>query len=168
MPMHLDETMPDEPPDGDEGNLSAVLEQLPSHGDDVDNTSLDMSPHVQGEGIIEESLQFETFLASLSTGLDTVAFASAEAFLQARPWVPAACLILDVQLPGMTGWELVAYLRAIDTKIPVIIMTAYNDRQTRDHAMDADVVAYLRKPFHDQELIAALQQVISQRRAEPG
>jgi FixJ family two-component response regulator len=103
-----------------------------------------------------------------SIGLETVAFASAEAFLQARPWVPEACLILDVQLPGMTGWELVDYLRAIDTKIPVIIMTAYNDRPMQDHAMDADVVAYLWKPFHDQELIAALQQVISQRRAEPG
>lgn len=103
-----------------------------------------------------------------SIGLDTAAFASAEAFLQARPWVPEACLLLDVQLPGMTRWELVDYLRAIDTKIPVIIMTAYNDRQTQDHAMDADIVAYLRKPFHDQELITALQQVISQRHAEPG
>jgi len=68
----------------------------------------------------------------------------------------------------MTGWELVDYLRATNMKIPVIIMTAYNDRQTQDHVMEADVVAYLRKPFHDQELIAALQQVISQRRAEPG
>lgn len=103
-----------------------------------------------------------------SIGLDTVTFASAEAFLQARPWVPEACLLLDVQLPGMMGWELVDYLRAIDRKIPVIIMTSYNDRQTQDHAMEADIVAYLRKPFHDQELIAALQRVISQRRAEPG
>lgn len=68
----------------------------------------------------------------------------------------------------MMGWELVDYLRAIDRKIPVIIMTSYNDRQTQDHAMEADIVAYLRKPFHDQELIAALQRVISQRRAEPG
>jgi FixJ family two-component response regulator len=103
-----------------------------------------------------------------SIGLETVACASAEALLQAHPWVPEACLILDVQLPGMTGWELVDYLRAIDIKIPVIIMTAYHDRQTQDHAMDADVVAYLRKPFHDQELIAALQRVLSQRRAEQG
>lgn len=103
-----------------------------------------------------------------SIGLETFAVASAEAFLQARPWVPEACLILDVQLPGMTGWELVDYLRATNIKIPVIIMTAYNNRQMQDHAMEADVVAYLRKPFHDQELIAALQRVISQRRAEPG
>ena len=103
-----------------------------------------------------------------SIGLETFAFASAEAFLQASPWIPEACLILDVQLPGMTGWGLVDHLRATHTKMPVIIMTAYHERQTQDRAREADIVAYLRKPFNDQELIEALQRVIAQRHAGPG
>jgi FixJ family two-component response regulator len=103
-----------------------------------------------------------------SISLDTVAFPSAEAFLQASPWVVEACLVLDVQLPGITGWELVDHLRATNITMPVIIITAYNDRQTQDHARNADIVAYLRKPFDDQELIVALQRVIDQRRVEPG
>jgi FixJ family two-component response regulator len=103
-----------------------------------------------------------------SLGLETVAFASAEAFLQASPWVSEACLILDVQLPGMTGWDLVDHLHAANTQMPVIIITAHHDRQTQDHVRAAGIVAYLQKPFNDQELIEALQRVIAQRHAEPG
>jgi FixJ family two-component response regulator len=101
-----------------------------------------------------------------SVGLGT--FASAEAFLQASPWIPEACLILDVQLPGMTGWGLVDHLRATNAKMPVIIITAHHDNQTQDRAREAGIVAYLRKPFNDQELIEALQRVIAQRHAGAG
>jgi FixJ family two-component response regulator len=103
-----------------------------------------------------------------SIGLKTFAFASAEAFLQASPWVPEACLILDVQLPGMTGWGLVDHLQAANTQMPVIIITAHNDRQIQDRVREAGIVAYLRKPFNDQELIEALQRVMAQRHAGPG
>jgi FixJ family two-component response regulator len=102
-----------------------------------------------------------------SIGLETLAFASAEAFLQASPRVPEACLILDVQLPGMTGWDLVDHLRVTNTQMPVIIMTAYHDSQMHCRAREAGIVAYLRKPFNDQELIEALQRVIAERDEEP-
>jgi CheY-like chemotaxis protein len=68
----------------------------------------------------------------------------------------------------MTGWDLVNHLRATNMTMPVIIITAYNERQTQDQTMAADIVAYLRKPFDDQELIAALQRVIDQRRSASG
>ena len=44
-------------------------------------------------------------------GWRVVAFDSADAFLRARPWEPVACLLLDIQMPGMTGWELLAACR---------------------------------------------------------
>jgi FixJ family two-component response regulator len=103
-----------------------------------------------------------------SLGLHTFAFASAEAFLLASPWNLEACLILDVQLPGMTGWDLVDHLRAINTLMPVIIITAYDESQPHDRTRAAGIVAYLRKPFNDQELIAALQRVMGERDEEPG
>jgi signal transduction histidine kinase len=67
--MHLGETIPDELQDGAEGDPPTALEQLPSHGDDLGSTSLGIFRHLQGEDVIEESRQFETFLASLSTTL---------------------------------------------------------------------------------------------------
>jgi two-component system response regulator FixJ len=101
-----------------------------------------------------------------SLGVETVAFASAEAFLQAGPWLPEACLILDVQMPGMKGWDLVEHLRAFGSTLPVIIITAYNDAQTHDRARRAGIAAYLRKPFDDQALLEALRQAYAQRHKE--
>jgi len=98
-----------------------------------------------------------------SFGVETVTFASAEAFLHAGPWVPEACLILDVQMPGMKGWDLLEHLRAARITLPVIIITAYNDVQMHDRAMQAGIVAYLQKPFDDQALLGALRQAYAQR-----
>jgi FixJ family two-component response regulator len=95
-------------------------------------------------------------------GLQTVAFASAEAFLQARFWEPKACLILDVQMPRMTGWELLVELQTAGRTLPVIIITAYNEEPTPERAQQAGIVAYLRKPFDEQTLLEALQRVNAQ------
>jgi FixJ family two-component response regulator len=95
-------------------------------------------------------------------GLQTVAFASAEAFLQARFWEHKACLILDVQMPRMTGWELLVELKAAGRTLPVIIITAYNEEPTPERAQQAGIVAYLRKPFDEQALLEALQRVNAQ------
>jgi FixJ family two-component response regulator len=99
-------------------------------------------------------------------GLQTVAFASAEAFLQTEFWKSHACLILDIQMPGMTGWELLAALQAAGRTLPVIIITAYNEEPTSERARQAGIVAYLRKPFDEQALLQALQRVKAQ--APPG
>jgi FixJ family two-component response regulator len=100
-------------------------------------------------------------------GLRTMAFVSAEAFLQTGPWGPEACLILDVQMPGMTGWELLAELEATGRTLPVIIITAYNEEPTPEQARQAGIVAYLRKPFDEQVLLEALQRVQTQRPSRP-
>ena len=74
--------------------------------------------------LVDDDLSIRRALARLlkSLGVETVVLASAEAFLQAGPWVPEACLILDVQMPGMKGWDLLEHLRAIGVALPVIII----------------------------------------------
>jgi two-component system response regulator FixJ len=118
--------------------------------------------------LVDDDLSIRRSLPRLlkSLGVETVAFASAEAFLQAAPWLPEACLILDVQMPGMKGWDLVEHLRISGSTLPVIIITAYNDAQTHDRAARAGIVAYLRKPFDDQALLEALRQAYAQRHRE--
>jgi FixJ family two-component response regulator len=100
-------------------------------------------------------------------GLQPVAFASAEAFLQAGFWEPAACLILDIQMPGMTGWELLAELEATGRMLPVIIITAYSEEPTPERVQQAGIVAYLRKPFDEQVLLEALQRAQAQAPPRP-
>jgi len=115
--------------------------------------------------IVDDDLSIRRALTRLlkSLGVETVVFNSAEAFLQAGPWDLEACLILDVQMPGMKGWDLLEHLRAAGIALPVIIITAYNDAQTHDRAMQAGIVAYLQKPFDDQTLLEALRQAYMQR-----
>jgi two-component system, LuxR family, response regulator FixJ len=115
--------------------------------------------------IVDDDLSIRRALTRLlkSLGVETVAFDSAEAFLQASPWALEACLILDVQMPGMKGWDLLQHLRTAGIALPVILITAYNDAQTHDRAMQAGIVAYLQKPFDDQTLLEALRQAYVQR-----
>jgi FixJ family two-component response regulator len=115
--------------------------------------------------IVDDDLSIRRALTRLlkSLGIKTVVFASAEAFLQADAWASEACLILDVQMPGMKGWDLLEHLRAAGVALPVILITAYNDAQTYDRAAPAGIVAYLQKPFDEQTLLEALRQASAQR-----
>ena len=95
-----------------------------------------------------------------SAGLEAAAFDSAEAFLQAGRQEQPGCLVLDVRLAGMTGLELLDQLTAAGIALPVIIITAHDDAQVRTRAARAGVVAYLRKPFDDHALLAAIQRAL--------
>jgi FixJ family two-component response regulator len=94
---------------------------------------------------------------------DAVTFASAEAFLQTGLLIPPDCLLLDVELSGMSGIGLLEYMVSLGSKLPVILMTAHDDVQLRLHAAHMGVVAYLRKPLDEQDLLPVLQQVLGQK-----
>jgi FixJ family two-component response regulator len=68
----------------------------------------------------------------------------------------ATCLLLDIHLGGISGIELQRWLAASGSKRPVIFMTASDDEATRNEAMDAGCIAYLRKPFAGQVLLDAI------------
>lgn len=91
-----------------------------------------------------------------AAGFTVEVFASAEEFLEADHRVPPRCLILDVRLSGMTGFELHAALRRAGVPPPVVFITAHDDPAARECARRAGAVQYLRKPFEESALIDAL------------
>jgi len=91
-----------------------------------------------------------------SQGVASLVFASAEEF--SSFWRPeqAGCLLLDVQLPGLTGVEFQEHLCAIGEKIPIIFMTAFGDIPMVRKVMKAGAIEFLTKPFDSAELLAAI------------
>jgi FixJ family two-component response regulator len=98
-----------------------------------------------------------------ATGFTVQAFGSGEHFLESGRRGPPHCLVLDVHLAGMSGFDLHERLIACGALLPVIFMTAHDDDATRQRARRAGAVDYFRKPFGDAALIAAIQRAISPR-----
>jgi len=88
-----------------------------------------------------------------SDGLSTLCFGSAEQFLDSEARNEAACLIADIRMPGMSGLELQAKLKAEQCRIPVIFITAHGDAEMRILAMREGAVEFLSKPFDDAVLL---------------
>jgi len=95
-------------------------------------------------------------------GIESRTFASAEALLESDSVQTATCLLLDIHLGGISGIELLRRLAASGSKWPVIFMTANDDEATRNEAMDAGCIAYLRKPFAQDALLNAISKAVAQ------
>jgi FixJ family two-component response regulator len=89
-------------------------------------------------------------------GFEPAAYASAEAFWECPTVNAAACAVVDINLPGMSGIELRRRLKERDSTLPVIFMTAADDEQNRIAATAAGCAAYLLKPFPARTLIDAI------------
>jgi FixJ family two-component response regulator len=88
-----------------------------------------------------------------SSGFAVETFASAEDFLASGRLDATACLVLDVQMPGLNGLELQSRLIAERYQIPIVFITAYNDENAREQALRAGAVGYLVKPFEEGDLL---------------
>jgi len=100
-----------------------------------------------------------------SVGLEVRAFASPQDFLRAeRPDAPA-CLVLDVRLPGKSGLAFHEELVKAGIALPVIFITGHGDIPMSVRAMKAGAVEFLTKPFHDQEMLDAIQAALERDRA---
>jgi FixJ family two-component response regulator len=82
-----------------------------------------------------------------TSGFGVASFGSAEDLLKAGQLPEIACLIADIRMPGMSGLELQAKLKAENSAIPIIFITAHGDEKMRLQAMRAGAVAFLAKPF---------------------
>jgi FixJ family two-component response regulator len=94
-------------------------------------------------------------------GYDVAAHESGTALLAALPHSMPACLILDQQMPGMTGLELHARLVGCGSRIPTIIITAHDAAEHRRRAEAAGVVAYLTKPLDRHVVFAAIERALA-------
>ena len=98
-----------------------------------------------------------------SARMDAEIFTSASEFLDTGESHEPDCLILDVQMPGMTGLELRDQLSGRGNRIPVIFITAHEDVGASESASVRGAVAFVRKPFSDQLLLAVIGEALKAR-----
>ena len=91
-----------------------------------------------------------------SVGLRAQGFPSAEAFLRSNQLHETDCLILDVHIPGISGLELQHQLAATNSHLPIIFITAHENKDWRRQALHASAVAFLYKPFYEEALLNAI------------
>jgi FixJ family two-component response regulator len=91
-----------------------------------------------------------------SIGLRAQGFSSAEAFLSSNQAHETHCLILDVRMPGMSGLEFQRQMVLAGSQMPIIFITAHHNDHWRTQALEAGAVAFLHKPFFEEELLNAI------------
>ncbi|HXM66825.1 MAG TPA: response regulator transcription factor [Candidatus Acidoferrum sp.] len=91
-----------------------------------------------------------------SVGLQVELFGSAKEFLHSRRPDAPSCLVLDIRLPGISGLDFQRELAVANVHIPIIFITAHGDIPMTVRAMKAGAVEFLTKPFHDQDLLDAI------------
>ena len=113
--------------------------------------------------IVDDDPGMQASLSDLlgAHGFKTRVFASAEDWLDRGASVGADCMLLDVQLGGISGIELQRRLRASGSRLPVIFITAHDDEATRSHALAAGGVSFLCKPFAAAQLIGAIERAMA-------
>ena len=99
-----------------------------------------------------------------SAGLSVRTFASAQEFLASSSTDAASCLVLDVQLPGLSGLDLQQELAKRDVQIPIIFITGHGDIPMSVRAMKAGAIEFLTKPFRDDDLLNAVEQAVTRSR----
>src|SRR5499426_909914 len=99
-----------------------------------------------------------------SAGFNVQTFASAQEFLRTPRLHAPSCLVLDVQLPGLSGLELQQELAHVDVQIPIIFITGHGDIPMTVRAMKAGASEFLTKPFRDNDLLNAIEQAINRSR----
>lgn len=109
----------------------------------------------------DESLRRSVRNLLTSVGFHVETFESAEAFLQSVERGRTGCVVLDLRMPGMSGWDLLGHLAATGSRIPVIILTAHGDDEARRRTLEAGAVAYLGKPFHGEALLDAVRNALA-------
>ena len=117
--------------------------------------------------VIDDDRSVRDALAGLlrSVGLAVQSFGSTQEFLQSeRPDVPG-CLVLDVRLPGRSGLDFQRELAESSIHLPIVFITGHGDIPMSVRAIKAGALEFLPKPFHDQELLDAIQLGIEQDRA---
>lgn len=92
-----------------------------------------------------------------SFGFTVEVFASGQEFLLFGNLRATSCLVLDVQMPGMSGLQVQSRLAAAGYCIPIIFITAHPDERTRAQALEAGAVAFLSKPFEDDALLTGIR-----------
>jgi FixJ family two-component response regulator len=98
-----------------------------------------------------------------SAGFDVEAFEDAAGYLAAPPPSERACMVLDVRMPAMTGFELHAAIAGTPRALPTVFITGHGDERIRGQALAAGAVDLLFKPIDEEELVSAIERALKPR-----
>jgi len=96
-----------------------------------------------------------------ASDMDAVSYTSGGAFLDSLSAGWPSCAIVDLRMPGLSGHDVQHYLRQAKIKIPVIVMTGYEEEGVEMQSLSYGAVAFLRKPLDDKLLFAALERALA-------
>ena len=108
----------------------------------------------------DQSMQKAFLLLLRSAGFDAKAFTSAEEFLTHSRVSDGDCIILDLRMPRINGFDLMEKLISREIRTPIICVTAFDDVKSRERARELGAAAYFTKPVDDQALIDAINLAI--------
>jgi FixJ family two-component response regulator len=118
--------------------------------------------------IVDDDPSVREALTSLvrSAGLRVEAYASGDEFLRQQSTAFPACLVVDIRMPEMGGFDLQRRLGQAGDNLPVIFITGHGDIPMTVRAMKAGAIDFLTKPFHDDELLATIRQALAMHQDE--
>jgi FixJ family two-component response regulator/predicted small secreted protein len=122
-----------------------------------------VSTEIQKVFIVDDDASICRALKCLLTtfGFQVETFLSGEAFFNTVAADDVGCLVLDINMPGLNGWEVQKRLARIDSQRQFIIITADKDDGLRERALEIGAVGFLQKPFNDQELVNLINQAFN-------
>jgi FixJ family two-component response regulator len=136
-----------------------VIAAVPAPADTVGVDARDCAP----VAIVDDDERMREALQGLLTaaGLPARTFASAEEFLESGEPRSCRCLIADIRMPGLSGLELQAALKAERIAVPIIFITAHGDERMRMQALRSGAVEFLAKPFDDEVLLDTVRAALA-------
>ena len=116
-------------------------------------------------GVVDDDPSVRTGLRRvlLAAGFAPEAFASGEEFLRLAGGSSFGCLIFDVRMPGMSGLELHRRLLGMGITTPVLFVTGHEDPSGRQEGLEQGAIAWLEKPFEEEELLGTIRRAIHRR-----
>jgi len=113
--------------------------------------------------IVDDDPSMRTMIRRLldSVSLKSISFAAPEEFLRTSPPDAPCCLVLDVQMPGLSGLDLQRELAKAGHQVPIVFMTGHGDIPMTVQAMKEGAVAFLTKPFRNQDLLDAVREALT-------
>ena len=96
-----------------------------------------------------------------SAGMDVDTFPSGKEFIDALPSLQTDCVVLDLHMPGINGFEVLAHLSQSGKRLPVIVVTGHDTLEARARAQGGGVAAYLLKPVDDCMLLETIAAAVS-------
>src|SRR4026209_1099082 len=120
--------------------------------------------------IVDDDESVRTALKSLidSVGFRAEVFCSGEEFLKSPYVFKTDCLIADVRMPGMTGLELQSRLHAAGSAVPIVFITAHDDKEARARGLRDGAIALLHKTFNSNSLLGAISESVVEDKTKKG